>query len=116
VAGMGWVGLGGMVGAVLRYVVSSEMDGLELWVINGIGSLFLGFLTGRIDGDSKWKLFLGTGMIGSFTTFSAFSEEWFAWLEHDGVLGVLYGVGMTTLCFILCWVGLKAGKIGRVRV
>lgn len=104
------VGLGGAIGALLRLLVTSYMDGLGLWIVNGIGSLALGYLNGLLINQSKWKLFFGTGMIGSFTTFSAFSEEWFEWLAHDLFAGILYGIGMTVLCFFLCWFGLKAGR------
>lgn len=104
------VGLGGMIGAVLRYFVSSVTDGMALWIVNGFGSLALGYVTGRLADDSKWKLFIGTGMIGSFTTFSAFSAEWFEWLEEGLASGLLYGITMTSLCFYLCWTGWKTGK------
>ena len=107
---MVWVGVGGMIGAVLRFLVSSETGGLALWIVNGTGSLALGYLTERLPDNSNWKLFLGTGVIGSFTTFSAFSAEWFEWLEYDLFAGLLYGIGMTVLCFLLCWGGMKAGR------
>ncbi|MFC4410500.1 fluoride efflux transporter FluC [Chungangia koreensis] len=104
------VGLGGAVGAVLRLLVTSYMDGAALWLVNGIGSLALGYMNGRLRGQSKWILFFGTGMIGSFTTFSAFSQQWFDLLAHDFIAGILYGIGMTILCFFLCWFGLNAGR------
>jgi CrcB protein len=54
-------------------------------VVNGVGSLLLGLLTGWVlatDGlDERWRLALATGFLGSFTTFSTFSVETFQLAE-----------------------------------
>ena len=105
------VGLGGVAGTVLRVMVSGVVGGFALWLINVAGSMALGYLNGRLPGKSNWKLFIGTGMLGSFTTFSAFSNEWFSLLERDLFLGLLYGFCMTALCFIGCLGGYHLGKV-----
>jgi len=110
---MVFVGVGGMIGAMLRYAVMWLAGGAALWIANGAGSFALGYLNGRLQSDSKWKLLIGTGILGSFTTFSAFSEEWFQMLQQNTIHGLLYGVGMTALCFVLCWTGLKLGRLRR---
>ena len=108
------VGLGGMIGAVLRFVVISvAWAGIELWLINGLGSFALGLLNGVLTATNKHKklrLFWGTGLLGAFTTFSSFSAEWFELLRASLVSGLLYGIGMTMLCMGLAWIGLIFGQ------
>ena len=79
------VAIGGGVGALLRYGVEGAVAPrqrtpfpLSTLVVNLIGSLFLGVLVGTaLDGhvSARWLLFLGTGIIGGFTTFSTFTYE-----------------------------------------
>lgn len=48
-------------------------------VVNVAGSFAMGLLAGwvapRFDAGDAWRLFLGTGLLGGFTTFSAFSLD-----------------------------------------
>ena len=81
-----WVGLGGFVGAVLRYGVS---HGVQAWagdrfpagtlVVNVLGCLAIGLLlgvTGRsTDLPEPARLMVVVGLLGSFTTFSTFGKE-----------------------------------------
>lgn len=72
------VGTGGALGALLRQYVSSRIDGSELPVgtvtVNILGTFLLGFVT-FLGMETEWLLLLGTGVAGSFTTFSSFSVE-----------------------------------------
>lgn len=80
---MGLVGTGGALGAIVRYSVSLIFAGAMPWPtlgINVVGSFLLGVLVG-LDPAPGWRLFLGTGILGGFTTFSAFSVEAMAWIE-----------------------------------
>lgn len=83
------VGLGGFAGSVLRYGVSRAManvpgGGLPLGtlVVNILGCLLLGLLTGIFDRHGSLspdaRLFFTTGLCGGFTTFSTFMGENFA--------------------------------------
>jgi CrcB protein len=80
------VALGGGVGAMLRYLVGRWSlvqvgPGLPFgtWIVNITGALAMGLLAGwlaRIDeGGEHLRLLLGVGVLGGFTTFSAFSLE-----------------------------------------
>lgn len=76
-----FVGIGGMVGAVLRYAVSlltmafwSFPFPLATLAANWIGCLMLPVLMNKIKPGMLQKA-VTTGVIGSFTTFSAFSVE-----------------------------------------
>lgn len=72
------VGTGGALGAVLRQLVGQAVDveeyPLGTFTVNVVGSFLLALLAfGGIGGQVG--LFFGTGVAGSFTTFSSFSYE-----------------------------------------
>lgn len=81
------VALGGALGAGLRHGVGlaavRHLPAGWPWAtgfVNGAGSLAMGLLAGwlalKADGASQeMRLFLATGLLGGFTTFSAFSLE-----------------------------------------
>lgn len=76
------VAAGGALGACARFAASLGLAGLTgaafPWptlVINLVGSGLMGVLAGIAAADSGWRLFLGVGVLGGFTTFSAFSIE-----------------------------------------
>lgn len=74
------VGLGGIIGACLRFFITSSIGGNQSWratlMANAAGSFAIGlaaeFFAGRGPLPDMWRLFLVTGILGSFTTFSAF--------------------------------------------
>ncbi|MFZ2528738.1 MAG: CrcB family protein [Rhodococcus sp. (in: high G+C Gram-positive bacteria)] len=70
------VAAGGALGAVVRYGLATAFPGLwTIAVINVVGSLLLGTLTAMIGPDRLWRLFLGVGVLGGFTTFSTFAVD-----------------------------------------
>lgn len=79
------IGTGSFIGGVLRYLLSQFVQTKFLsafpfgtLTVNVIGCFFIGLVFGLIDRGSltqEWRLFLATGLIGGFTTFSAFSSE-----------------------------------------
>jgi CrcB protein len=84
------VALGGAIGSVLRYQVGRGMThwlGAQAvtafpWAtlaVNVIGSLAMGVLAGWLarhgESGEPYRLLLGVGLLGGFTTFSAFSLE-----------------------------------------
>lgn len=72
------VGTGGAIGALLRYYISQLVDVEEFptgtFTVNVLGSFALGFVT-FLGADTTFLLLFGTGICGSFTTFSSFSFE-----------------------------------------
>ncbi|MBA5225681.1 fluoride efflux transporter CrcB [Streptomyces griseoaurantiacus] len=84
---------GAMVGAPLRFLtdraVQSRYDSVFPWgtfVVNVIGCLILGFLTGAATAGaagSRLQLLLATGLCGALTTYSTFSYETLR-LAQDG--------------------------------
>lgn len=70
------VGLGGFIGSVSRYLLTTHIH-IPTSAINLLGSFFIGCLLGLNQsklGDS-WEHFLIPGLLGGFTTYSAFSGE-----------------------------------------
>ena len=79
-----FIALGGAVGAVLRFSVSSLLytqQGNFPWgtlTVNVIGSFVLAFFMGWSGSQHhSWNFFLAIGLLGAFTTFSTFSMETF---------------------------------------
>ena len=106
-----WVGLGGMVGTLLRFATFSLFSsGWGLWIVNLLGSFVLGFVIHRLSVVKKeFSLFLTTGLLGSFTTFSTFSVEWLTLMEENIPLAMVYGIGMTIACFLVAALGFRLG-------
>lgn len=76
------VGLGGMIGSVMRYLTSyfirDDSFPYATFTVNIFGSFLIGVILGvasKQDGFGNWRLFLATGICGGFTTFSAFAWE-----------------------------------------
>ncbi len=77
-----WVGIGGMMGAVARYLFGVAIKSVTFpyatGVVNILGALIMGVVMGlAIKGQISptLRLFLATGICGGFTTFSAFAWE-----------------------------------------
>jgi len=85
IANLLWVGLGGALGAMLRFATTLMIgaEGRFPWatlVINIAGSFAIGAAVGLWQQQTAWfdhwgRPLLVTGILGGFTTFSAFSLE-----------------------------------------
>ena len=116
-----WVGFGGAIGSILRYLVSYftyAKAGKEYltfpwptFIVNLFGCLLIGLLVGlsqkHVSFDDQLKLFLITGFCGGFTTFSAFSLENMQMYQsgHYLTLG-LYVLSSVLLGILLVWLGM----------
>ena len=79
------IGAGSFLGGIFRYLLSLLIQGKTLspfpwhtFAANIIGCFFIGIVFGIFDKGEmshEWRLFLATGVLGGFTTFSAFSIE-----------------------------------------
>lgn len=116
------VAVGGAIGASLRWALGTwivERTGAgfpwSTFVINVGGAFLIGVLMalslerGVLTGD--WRLFLGTGVLGGFTTFSTLSYESIA-LMQDGLWAAgfanMFGSGVAGL--LAAWLGLVVGR------
>jgi CrcB protein len=105
------VALGGAAGSVLRYLVS--MAGLALFgagfpwgtlAVNVIGSAVIGALVAAgLDGQARYLLI--TGLLGGFTTFSAFSIDTVSLWARAPALAVLYVAVSVGLSIAACAAG-----------
>lgn len=116
------VALGGAVGSAARYLVTGwavRVLGPEFpWgtlLVNAVGSMLLAFVvhvsvTAELVSPA-WRLALGTGVLGGFTTYSTFNYETMAFLEQRAYLLAGANVGATLgACFAGGLVGLVAGR------
>ncbi len=106
------VALGGALGAVLRFLATLVWPApWGVLAVNVAGSLAIGVLAVRLPPAAA--LFLVTGVLGGFTTFSAFSLDTLRLIE-GGRLGTaaLYVGGSVGLSLLACWLGLWIGRLG----
>lgn len=111
------VALGGAIGASLRYLAgrlalrmgASDFAGVTLCV-NVLGSFLMGiaavWLVRRGVGNAQLSMFLTTGLLGGFTTFSTFSLDLMRLLE-GGRMGMAagYAVGSVVLGLLAIFAG-----------
>ena len=104
------VALGGGLGAWLRYIVS------RVWIaaigpiaasafpwatltVNVVGSFAMGLLAGWLarygQGGESWRLLLGVGVMGGFTTFSAFSLELVSMIQRGALSNAALYMGLS---------------------
>ncbi len=110
--------VGGGLGAALRHginVVFARLFGTAFpystFFINVTGSVVMGLIAGYFafkgDAPQSWRLFLTTGILGGYTTFSAFSLD-AALLYERGQLGLaaFYVAGSVVLSIAGLFAGL----------
>ncbi len=106
-----FVALGGAIGAALRYLVGLAVAfPLGTLAVNVAGSFVIGVLAVLLlgpKGPSAAAPFLITGVLGGFTTFSAFSLDT-ARLVQDGRIGTAgsYVAASVGLSLLACFAGL----------
>jgi fluoride exporter len=108
------VALGGGLGAWLRFAAGRLIGaGAFPWAtlgVNLLGSFAMGLLAGWLARDGNhaegWRLLLGVGLLGGFTTFSAFSMEMAQLIQR----GALASAGLYAAASVLGGIaGLFAG-------
>ena len=116
------IALGGSLGAISRYSVSTATYSwlgsnfpYGTLMVNVTGSLVMGFLTvvlvQRFDVSDEVRLGLIIGFIGSFTTFSAFSMDTIHWIESGAVIKALVYILVSVIaCVLGAWAGLISAK------
>jgi CrcB protein len=110
--------VGGGLGSVLRHIVNVVCPRLfgttfpyHTFIINITGSTVMGLIAGYLafkgDAAQPWRLFLMTGILGGYTTFSAFSLDTAMLYERGEIaLAALYVLGSVVLSIIGLFAGL----------
>jgi CrcB protein len=122
-----YVAVGGGIGAVLRYQMGRGMThwlGVPVvttfpWAtlaVNVIGSLAMGLLAGILarygQGGEQWRLFIGVGVLGGFTTFSSFSLEMMLLIERgQAAQGIVYALVSVLAGLTALYIGLIVMRI-----
>jgi CrcB protein len=116
------IALGGALGALARYLVSSGIHAVlgrgfpyGTLVVNVLGSLLMGFLlvqfTERLGMPPQARALWLVGFLGGFTTFSTFSVETLGLLEEGELLRAGANVALNlVLCLLAAWAGLLLGR------
>lgn len=69
--------------------------------------VLIGWLTFRGNASQEWRLFAATGVLGGFTTFSAFAlDATLLWERHTYFSSLLYVVASVGLSLAMLFVGL----------
>jgi len=118
------IGLGSALGGMARYGVAYGFAArygpgfpTGTLVANVTGSFLIGLIFSATAMDGRWpmeqggRLFFMTGLMGGYTTFSAFSLETVN-LVKGGETGVAvaYAVGSLAACLLAVWAGLALGQ------
>ncbi len=112
---------GGAVGSGLRFLVGRwtfVVLGPDLpfgtWTVNIVGGLAMGLLAGtlaRTSSGEPLRLLLGVGVLGGFTTFSAFSLELVTMIVRGDVgLAAAYAVSSVAGSLIALYAGLMLAR------
>jgi CrcB protein len=110
------VGLGGFVGAILRYWINGWIQSgfltfpLGTLCVNFIGSLLLALIMYASEYRGLFgeevRIFMTIGVLGSFTTMSTFSFESMKLLEQsEHMMFVLNLIGTVSLCLLAIYLG-----------
>ena len=116
------VGAGGAVGAMLRYWLGARVTGVMglafPWgtlSVNVLGSFIVGvcmvLIAGKAAGAEIWRLGLVVGVLGGFTTFSAFSSDALNLLQAEQWFrAVVYISSSILLCVTAAAAGVAAAR------
>ncbi|MGP4687009.1 fluoride efflux transporter CrcB [Agrobacterium pusense] len=116
------VAAGGAIGSVFRYLVgvwSVRLAGVNFpWgtlTVNVVGSFLIGLLVElvarRLNASMEMRLFLVTGVLGGFTTFSSFSLDAVSLFERGALgLSAVYVLGSLSVSIAAVFAGLALGR------
>ena len=117
-----WVGLGGFIGSVFRYVLSGFVQELTrradfplgTLTVNILGCLVIGFLSQLAEARGAFspetRAFVIIGILGGFTTFSSFGNETMnLWRDGEGYLAFVNVAAQLILGLGAVWLGRTIG-------
>ncbi|GAB3274537.1 fluoride efflux transporter FluC [Microbacterium lacusdiani] len=109
---------GGALGVALRQALLLPFEGgfsftvlVATIAVNAVGSGLLGFVVGRVGSTGpRRRAFLGTGVLGGFTTYSGFAVAEAQLLQAQLVGHVVaFAIAALLVASAAAWAGLAAG-------
>lgn len=109
-------------GAVCRYAVDNFLVGLSdsrfpwgTFAVNVVGAFAIGILvaltTERMIADPNWRIAIGAGFLGAFTTFSTYALDTVKLVEDNEIgLALVNAFGMLALGLLAAVAGLALGR------
>jgi fluoride exporter len=122
VEGALWVAAGGALGAASRYgvnIAGARILGTDFpWatlIVNIVGCFAMGLILSassrRPEISENARLFLATGILGGFTTFSAFAADFARMVEGKEMgMSVVYVAASVGVSLVAVFIGLAAGR------
>lgn len=116
------IGLGGFIGANVRYWVSGwvadHLGQIFPWgtmMVNVSGAcllaVFYGWSANHLSLDPRVRLMIAVGFFGAYTTFSTYSNETVALMQNGDWIGMATNIlGTNLLCIAGAWIGLALGR------
>ncbi len=107
------VGIGAMIGAMARYglLIAIQKPPWTIALINISGSFLLGIVAAVFAKQDPKYLFLGTGILGGYTTYSTFSLDVVEQFQRKEYLAAIGNVSLQTIASIaLCAIGFAFGS------
>jgi len=117
------VALGGMLGSLARYIVTGFVSSISnslfpygTLTVNLAGSFLLSLLSAlfidKLVIDPNWRIFVTTGFLGAFTTFSTLQYETLKlWEEGMIAYALLNSLGSVAAGFTAAWLGLVVSRL-----
>ena len=118
------VALGSAAGGLMRYgcglLIAGRVDSGFPWAtlfVNVTGSFLIGVIAAFTDPEGRWaavplmRELLMVGVLGGFTTFSAFSLQTFTLLREGRMAFAITNIGASVLlCLVVVWLGYTMGS------
>ena len=117
------IGIGGFIGAILRYIISGFFYDLYgdkfpygTLAVNLIGCFALGFFITMAEGkfiiSPQMRSFAAIGLLGAFTTFSTFSFETLALLQDELYVSAILNILISVIIGLFAvWAGIVLAKL-----
>lgn len=107
------VAAGGTIGTAARLALGlllPDAGVLPVLIANVIGALLIGALTARLPRATERRLLLGTGVLGGFTTYSAFTTGTVSLWTDAPLVALGYAVASLVLGVAAAALGLRLGR------
>lgn len=107
--------IGGSIGTAVRLAIGfgiPDAGGLPTatLVVNVLGALLIGVVAARFASTAALRVFLGTGVLGGFTTYSAFTTGAVSLWADAPLLAFAYAAGSLVLGLAAAALGMRMGR------